>query len=62
MDASLPPQSSLSEKDREGLDWVEAELDDIDAVFTLLPVEAGRGTLGEVDRRLGGAEVFVSSP
>ena len=41
---------------------MEAELDDMDAVFTLLPVEAGSGTVGEVDRRLGGAEVFASSP
>lgn len=41
---------------------MEAELDDVDAEFTLLPVEVGRGTVREVYRRLGGAEVFVPSP
>lgn len=41
---------------------MEAELDDMDAAFAYLPVEVGRGTVSEVDRRLGGVDVFASSP
>lgn len=41
---------------------MEAEPDDFSAACARLPVEADSGTVGEVDRTLGGAEVSDARP